>query len=827
MYNLEYKILQQSFDLMDDYIFTKDLKGRYTFANKKVCDLFHQPLENVVGKDDTHFFDLHISQDILRNDREVLSQEKTIETIETNIIKQTHETKYYKSIKKPLYDDNQKVIGLFGISIDITSEQRVSSQLQEKDRLLRIVLDENPSIILVKDYEGKFLLVNKAVATLYQANPEDMIGKDDGDYIPKEQADFFRKNIQEIMDKEETSLVYEDSTDVKTGEIRHFQSIKKPLKDKDGNKQILVIATDVTHEKRQAEQIKKQHKKLKETQKRFKMAAECISDLIYEWEVLTNKLTWFSDVDSFLGYQKGEISNDINNFFKLIHPNDIPILTNAIELHKSSSSPIDYKYRVKHYDGKYRYWHKKGLPLLNTQGKPYRWVGVCTDITDQMAYQSQLEHIAHYDPLTNLANRLLLTKHIEYAILQAQRDDTLVAIVYLDLDGFKEINDTYGHDMGDAFLLALSIKLKDVLGEKDTLARLGGDEFVAVIPHLMDRPSIEPILEKLLYTASQAISINENILHTSASIGVTYYQDEEVDCDQLIRQADQAMYQAKESGKNCYFTFDNKHAQIIREQHKHIESIKLALHKKEFILYYQPKVNMRTGKVIGVEALIRWRHPKKGILPPSAFLPYINNHSLIIEIGDWVIETALMQIELWNKIGLELSVSVNVDALQLAEDNFVDNIAQKMKRYPCVKKGQLDLEILETSALTNIDDIANLIEKCKTIGVYFSLDDFGTGYSSLTYLKRIPARELKIDCSFVRDMLTDEDDRAIVEGIIQLSQTFKLDVIAEGVETLEHGVALLSLGCEMAQGYGIARPMDKQALPRWIKDWEIPTQWLN
>jgi EAL domain-containing protein (putative c-di-GMP-specific phosphodiesterase class I) len=287
------------------------------------------------------------------------------------------------------------------------------------------------------------------------------------------------------------------------------------------------------------------------------------------------------------------------------------------------------------------------------------------------------------------------------------------------------------------------------------------------------------------------------------------------------------MYQAKLSGKNRFHLFDIALDKLTRSQNETLESVRIALAAGEFELYYQPKVNLRLGKVVGAEALIRWRHPTKGILAPAEFLPLVENHALSVDIGEWVIDTAMTQIENWHKIGLSLPISVNISAKQLQQDGFIECLRQLLKAHPTVKRGDLEMEILETSAMRDLAKASQLIADSREMGILFSLDDFGTGYSSLTYLKRLPINQLKIDQSFVRDMLNDVDDLAIVEGVLALAAAFSLEVIAEGMETTNHGEMLLQLGCDLAQGYGIARPMPATALENWITTWHPDPNWVN
>jgi diguanylate cyclase (GGDEF)-like protein/PAS domain S-box-containing protein len=464
--------------------------------------------------------------------------------------------------------------------------------------------------------------------------------------------------------------------------------------------------------------------------------------------------------------------------------------------------------------------------VRDVQGKTQQYVALFSDITAIKTHQGELEQIAHFDALTHLPNRLLLADRLRQAMAQALRRNQQLAVAYLDLDGFKAVNDSHGHDVGDQLLIALAAAMKETLREGDTLARLGGDEFVAVLIDLNDVETCIPMLNRLLELAVVPIQCGVSAVNVSVSIGVTFYpQDQDMDADQLLRQADQAMYQAKQAGKNRYHVFDPAQDSSLRAIHESLERIRLALSKGEFILQYQPKVNMRSGEVIGAEALIRWQHPQTGLLAPSEFLPIVEDHPLAIEIGEWVIETALTQIQVWQAAGFNLPVSVNIGAIQLQQSNFFDRLTSILGRHLEVSPASLELEVLETSALADIAKVSQLIEDCAQIGVKFALDDFGTGYSSLTYLKRLRVTTLKIDQSFVRDMLDDPDDLAILEGVIGLAAAFGRQVIAEGVETISHGTALLQLGCEQAQGYGIARPMPPDQMPAWAASWKPDRAW--
>jgi diguanylate cyclase (GGDEF)-like protein/PAS domain S-box-containing protein len=466
--------------------------------------------------------------------------------------------------------------------------------------------------------------------------------------------------------------------------------------------------------------------------------------------------------------------------------------------------------------------------VRDAQGKVSQYISLFSDITERKAHESQLEHIAHFDSLTNLPNRVLLADRLQQAMAQAQRRQQQVAVAFLDLDGFKAINDQHGHAIGDQVLITLARRMREALREGDTLARIGGDEFVVVLIDLEDSTASVPLLNRLLAAAALPVQVDDLMPQVSASAGVTFYpQAQDMDADQLMRQADHAMYQAKIAGKNRYCVFDAAQASSMRVHHESLERIRLALENHELVLHYQPKVNMHSGQVMGAEALIRWQHPDKGLLAPAAFLSVIEDHPLAVAVGEWVLETALTQIERWRAADLDLPVSVNIGARQLQQGNFVQQLQAILARHPQVNPTSLELEVLETSALADMAQVSQVIEDCARIGVKFALDDFGTGYSSLTYLKRLHVTLLKIDQSFVSGMLDDPDDLVILQGIISLAAAFGRDVIAEGVETVAHGTALLQLGCELAQGYGIAQPMPAEQLPAWVGNWQPDAAWCG
>ena len=465
--------------------------------------------------------------------------------------------------------------------------------------------------------------------------------------------------------------------------------------------------------------------------------------------------------------------------------------------------------------------------VRNPLGATTHYVALFTDITSIKENERKLERIAHYDALTGLPNRVLLSDRLQQAMARCQRKGHCLAVAFIDLDGFKAVNDLHGHEQGDDLLVALAQRLQASLREGDTLSRMGGDEFVAVLSDLEHLYDCHPVLDRMLRAAADPVRLGDRLFQLSASIGVTLFPTDGVGPDLLIRHADQAMYQAKQAGKNRYHLFDVERDTAVKTQREEVARLQQALAAHEFVLHYQPKVNMRTGQVIGAEALIRWNHPQRGLLPPAAFLPTMHDHAIRLEVGDWVIATALQQMATWKSQGLDLPVSVNIDAQHLQKEGFSQRLAALLAAQPQVPASHLELEILETSALEDMAQVSAIMHRCQAMGVRFALDDFGTGYSSLTYLKRLGAEVIKIDQSFVRDMQTDPDDLAIVQGVIGLARAFHREVIAEGVETIAHGSVLLPLGCECAQGYGIARPMPANELPRWVSHWAPDSAWTS
>lgn len=695
--------------------------------------------------------------------------------------------------------------------MDITERKQLEAALRQREHYQRALLDNFPFAVWLKDTDGRFLAVNNVFAEVFGwPSADSLTGKNDFDIAPAELAQGYVVDDRAVLQSGASRQVEEM---VETGEQRRWMETYKSPVSVDGK----VFGTvgffrDITDRKRVDEELH--------------LAAS----------VFTHAREGIMITDA------GGIIVDVNDAFAWItgytREDAVGQKPSILRSGRHDAEFYAAMWRALTADG---YWNgeiwnrrKDGrvyaemLTISAVQdpgGRTMNYVALFSDITAMKEYQQRLESIAHYDGLTNLPNRTLLADRLQQTMAQSQRRGQSLAVVYLDLDGFKSINDEYGHDVGDQVLITLARCMKEVLRDCDTLARIGGDEFVAVLGDLDAPESCEPVLARLLLAASEPVNAGDATLRVSASIGVTFYPQDNADADQLLRHADQAMYAAKQMGRNRYHLFDIAHDAVLTTRHESVEHVRRALDRREFELYYQPKVNMRTGAVVGAEALIRWRHPERGLLLPGDFLPIIEEHPISVELGKWVIDAALNQIGQWNAAGLNISVSVNVGARQLQQVDFAQRLAEMLAAHAQVRFGQLELEILETSALEDVTKVSELMYACLAMGVNFALDDFGTGYSSLTYLKRLPADLLKVDQTFVRGMLEDSNDLAIVKGIVGLARAFHRQIIAEGVETAAHGALLLSLGCELAQGYGIARPMPAADLPGWAAAWRPDSTW--
>ncbi|HAZ89657.1 MAG TPA: diguanylate cyclase, partial [Marinobacter adhaerens] len=447
----------------------------------------------------------------------------------------------------------------------------------------------------------------------------------------------------------------------------------------------------------------------------------------------------------------------------------------------------------------------------------YYHVAAFSDITALKNHARELDRAANYDDLTGLPNRQLLEERLRTARSHADRQHRSVSVCYLDLDGFKGINDKWGQSAGDQTLRTLAERLTRALRSGDTVARIGGDEFVLL---LQGDDNHEAVYQRILATVGDPVTVGDQNVSLTASLGITRYPEDGSDAEGLIRHADQAMYSAKEKGRNQYHLFDPGLDEHRRNRRNQLMEISRALENEEFELFFQPQIRVTDCELFGFEALIRWNHPQKGLVSPGEFLPIVENSHLEVPLGQWVLKEAIHQMNAWKEAGENLAISINISAPHLMDRSFADYLESYLHSHPEVAPGQITLEVLESTALEDTQRASNVLARCQSLGLQVALDDFGTGFSSLTYLRTLPVDIIKIDQSFVRNMLEDAGDRAIVESVIFLAQRFAHPVLAEGVETMEHARTLRQMGCNFVQGYGIARPMPATEVLGWARKWQ-------
>ena len=695
-------------------------------------------------------------------------------------------------------------------------------ELKKSELLKKNILETIRDLIWLKDKDGAYITCNYEFEHFFGAKESEIAGKTDYDFVEKKVADSFKYYDALAMQSEKPSINEEWVTYASDGHRALLEVTKQQFKDDDGNiLGVLGISHDIT------ERYNLQ-KELQVERNRFSLAIEGAQDGLWDWNVETDELFLTERFETMLGYNIGDLPQNIDAWFGLLHPDDKAKTLRKVQTYLNSKGiePFEANFRLRAKDGSWRWILGRGKAQFNKDGKAIRFVGFNTDISAQKEYQDKLDHTAKHDSLTHLPNRFLLSELLIHSMHSAKRKNQQLALLFIDLDGFKNINDTFGHDAGDAVLTTIASRMNEIVRESDIVSRLGGDEFVIVASELHNNEVI-PLLQRLLSELSSTIIYNGNSMHISVSIGVSFYpQVTDIGTEALLRQADQAMYQAKLSGKNQYQFFNLEASQELKEQHLEISRLREAITKSELVLYYQPKVNMKTNQIIGFEALLRWKHPEKGLLYPDDFLPLVEHEScFMIELGHWVFETACSQLEAWHIKGLEFTLSVNVSSHEVKQEKFAFYLKKLFARYPNINLSKLELEILETSAFDNVDLTYKILSECQNLGVSIAIDDFGTGYASLHYLKMLPINTLKIDKSFILDLLSSSKNLSIVEASIGLAHAFNSNVVAEGVESEEHGKILLQLGCQMAQGYIISKDMPASDVENWVKSWKGFSSW--
>lgn len=691
--------------------------------------------------------------------------------------------------------DSRDELGRLGNAFNGMADavQSREQALRESERLYRLLVDNLPQRVFFKNTELAYVSCNRQYAEDLGIAQEEIAGKTDFDFHPRELAESYRSVDRQVIasgDIDEREEPY-----LKDGQTRYIHTVKSPLRDEQGQTiGILGIFWDVTEQRAIDTQ-------LRQAAAVFESTAEGVMII---------------GVD-------GRIS-DVNNAFVAITGytrEDTRGKTMAL-LHADAEDETLFKsvwpqvHQAGQWQGEARARRKNGeafpqwvtvSAVRDERGAVTHYVLVFTDITVLKRSQQQLDHLAHHDPLTDLPNRVLFNMRLTHALSHARRNGHRVGVLFLDLDRFKDVNDTLGHPVGDALLQQVSHRFQQRVRETDTIARTGGDEFIVIAEEVASSADLAQVAQKLLDVFQETFFIGGADIHLGASIGISLFPDDGDDVETLVKNADIAMYRAKERGRNNYQFYTAALTANAMERFQMEVALRQALERDELVLYFQPKVGLADGKPYATEALLRWRHPELGLVAPDRFITLAEETGLIQPIGVWVLRTACRQMKQWLDLGLALEhVAVNLSGVQILRGGIVGTVQQVLQETG-LEPQYLELEITESVIMGHAEETIRVLDELRALGVTLAIDDFGTGYSSLSYLKRFPIDTLKVDRSFVRDIPDDVNDAAIIRAVIALGRSLKMEIVAEGVETAEQQAFLLQEGCTTAQGYLFSKPV--------------------
>lgn len=551
---------------------------------------------------------------------------------------------------------------------------------------------------------------------------------------------------------------------------------------------------------------------LRESEARLAEAQEIAGLGNWERDVATGSVFWSDEIFAIFGLRRDQVEPSYEAFINAVHPDDRKRVQETVEraLRQSDEYAIDH--RVLRPDGGVRVVHEQARVDRGSDGTPLRLVGTVLDITQRSEAERQLEYLAYHDPLTGLPNRVLLRDRVEHAVAKAKRRGDGMALLFIDLDRFKNVNDSLGHSAGDQLLIEVSRRLSRRIRDDDTLARLGGDEFTVVLEAVEDADQVRNVVHKIMQAFADTFVIKGRELFVTASIGISLYPDDGPDVDVLMSNADAAMYQAKGHGRNDFRFFSEQLSAQAHERLALEAGLRRAEERNELAVYYQPVVNAHEREVVALEALLRWNHPDHGTIGPDRFIPIAEDSGLIVPIGLWVLRSVCRQLHRWREQGYgPVRVFVNLSARQLMQGNIADDLQVLLSEYQ-LPAAAIGLEITESMFLAPTEHLDLTLGRFRELGIHVAVDDFGVGQSALVYLKRFPVDSLKIDRTFVRDVTTDPNDAAIIEAIVAMAHKLNLSVVAEGVETAEQEAAVQRFGCDLLQGYLYSRPMPAEAV---------------
>ena len=824
--------------------------GTWLEVNQKLCEIVgYSQGELLEGTfhDITHPDDL---EDDLKLADEVLSRQRDAYSMEKRYIRKSGDVIWINLTVSLVWEPDGKPDYFISVVEDITEKKRTDASLREALSFRRSIFDTLPDLVWLKDPDGVYMACNPVFERFFGAREAEIIGKTDYDFVDKSLADLFRAMDQAAVEAGGASSNEEWITFSDDGHRALLLTTKTPMFDaEDRLVGVLGIGRDITERKR-GEELSRLRQELSDLvyssdldrlmRKAVDMAEELTGSQVgffhfvekdqeaiglQVWSTRTMRDMCFAQGEG-LHYpvsQAGVWTDCIHQRRSVIH-NDYVGLAHKKGLPDGHAAIVRELVVPVFRDGRIVAVMGVGNKLedyeLTDQILLEQIADITQDFVERKQAENKIEYMAFNDVLTGLPNRQLLADRLQQAVSLSQRSGQLLAICYLDLNDFKPVNDRYGHHVGDMLLVQLGKRLQDGLREGDTLARLGGDEFVILLNNLRSIFDGEDIIGRILDEINQPFEIETQRIHISGCIGVTVFPMDDSDADTLIRHADQAMYKAKAEGKATYMLYDPVQDQKLQAQRRALQEFESAVGSGQLVLHYQPRINLETTEVISMEALVRWQHPEQGLLPPGRFLKMIEGTPQETLMGEWVLRSALDQHMVWRSQDVSLPISINISPRQIQTPGFAEFLSAILTEYPQDVADHLELEVLETSAFGDTSHVSGVMRDCTSLGVKFSLDDFGTGYSSLTYFHHLPFSVLKIDQNFVRGMLDDSQDLDIVEGVLRLAAALQRPVVAEGVESIELGMMLLRLGCQYAQGYGIARPMPAERVTRWLAEWK-------
>jgi len=701
----------------------------------------------------------------------------------------------------PVQNAEQEVSSIICVATDVTEQEaertRLVAALQTSEEHFRTLVTNAPVVLTIVDRNG--------IITFSEGQGLEPLIRIHGNPVGRSIFEVYH-NVPSLLQDIHRAFAGETFIAVNHLRGRVFQSHFMPVRDQDNEiAGIVSTSIDIT-EQNEAEET------LRKSEQRYRSLIEQASDLVLVINAAGMYRYASPSMQRIMGYDPETLLN--TDIFSMIHPEDKTQVRAAFRLaYKEAGMTAKTACRVRHANGTWVTIECIGRNCLHDPAVR-GFIINARDITAQMALEETLRHQAMHDTLTDLPNRAFLGKRLDHALLTAERKQTNVALFMMDLDRFKEINDTFGHQHGDILLQQVSARLVKAVGNVGTIARLGGDEFAILLPQI-DEASTRIVAEQLRTVLEEPFIIANHPLHVEASIGIVLYPIHGADALTLMRRADVAMYAAKSAHENIAFYDITHDDQYSSRRLALIGALRQAITTNELMLYYQPKVSLKTGITNSVEALARWRHPVHGFVPPDQFITLAEQTGLINPLTAWVLETAIKQCSVWHRTGLDVNIAVNLSSWNLRDVTLPDTIMQLLKDYR-VPSRLLRVELTESAIMTDADRALEVLGRLSALGIHISVDDFGTGYSSLAYLKRLPIDELKIDRSFVQHMTEVEADATIVRSTVMLAHNLGLQIVAEGVEDRATWHCLADFNCDIAQGYYMSRPLPAADLEKWL-----------